>query len=127
MEKDRTGILQGKTIPFPTFDLVVKPLLGLLGSTQGKVQAEDDAAQQDAEALAQEDRARSHESGEKRREFQARFELAKAFQEVEKIGKEITPALKKAMLAEDVAALLDAYHAAVTRVKATNRKAEVIA
>src|SRR5262249_50728948 len=36
VEKDRTGILQGKTIPFPTYDLVAKPLLGLLGSTQGK-------------------------------------------------------------------------------------------
>src|SRR5262249_24212106 len=112
------GILQGKTIPYPTFDLVARPLLGLLGATQGKVQAEEDAAQQDADALAAQERARSAESTDRRRECEARFQLARAVAEVEAIGKQITPEFKKHMLPEDVAALRDAYHAAMTRVKA---------
>jgi hypothetical protein len=118
VEKDRTGILQGKTIPFPTFDSVARPLLGLLGSTQAKVQAEEDAAQQDADALAAQERARAAESADRRREFNAGFQLARTVAEVEAIGKQITPDFKKRMLTEDVGALRDAYHAAITRVKA---------
>lgn len=34
VEKDRTGVLTGQTIPWPSFENLAKPLLGLLGTTQ---------------------------------------------------------------------------------------------
>lgn len=117
VEKDRSGILQGRAIPFPGFDNLARPLLGLLGGTQARLQSEDEAAAQDAEAAAQGERARAAASRELRREREAQFQLAKTVDEVKEIGKTLTPGVKKDMLPEDVEALRAAYFAAEARVK----------
>jgi hypothetical protein len=44
VEKDRTGILAGKSIEWPTFDTIAKPLLGLLGATQATLPSDDEVA-----------------------------------------------------------------------------------
>ena len=52
VERDRTGVLAGQSIPWPTFDNLAGPLLGLLGSTQASAPSDDEVGVQDAEALA---------------------------------------------------------------------------
>jgi hypothetical protein len=116
-EKDRSGILQGRVIDWPDFESVAAPLLGLLGGTQAQVQSDDDAAAMDSEALARADRDRLANSRHTRRQFEARFELAKTHDALKAIGKEITPAVKKPMLPDDVAGLKDSYLAHESRLK----------
>lgn len=108
VEKDRTGILQGRAIQWPNFDNVAKPLLRLLGDKQSSVDSED-AAMADAEAQAIEEARRKRESGAAAEEYKARMQLAKTKADLEAVAKELTPAKKKGMLTEDVAALRDAY------------------
>lgn len=109
VEKDRTGILAGHVINWPNFDNVCKPIIGLLGGEQAVMPTEDETAVQDAEALAAEEMARERESNDIVREFAARVNLAKNLEELKVIGKEITPALKKRMLAPHVAELREHY------------------
>jgi hypothetical protein len=108
VEKDRTGVLSGKAIQWPTFENVAEPLLNLLGETQSGVSGED-AALQDAETIALQDANREQRSIEQRDEFVARFQLAKDSKSVEAISKEITPKMKKSMLASHVSELREAY------------------
>ncbi|HVS36861.1 MAG TPA: hypothetical protein VMS17_14975 [Gemmataceae bacterium] len=49
VENDRTGVLAGQSIPWPTFDDIAKPLLGLLGPTQASPPTDDEAGVKDAE------------------------------------------------------------------------------
>src|SRR5262249_38328766 len=55
VEKDRTGILAGQAIAWPTFEKLAQPLLGLLGATQAAMPTDDEVGQQDAEALARQE------------------------------------------------------------------------
>lgn len=110
-EKDRTGILAGRSFVNPTFDSLVKPLLGLLGEKQARVATDSETAAADAERLAQEEAARLAHSAEHVRTFSARIELAKTPEELKAIGNEITPALKAKMVPDDVAALREKYGA----------------
>ena len=55
LEKDRTGVLAGQSIPWPTFDNLAGPLLGLLGATQASAPSDDEVGVQDAEALARQE------------------------------------------------------------------------
>lgn len=116
VEKDRSSKLQGQIIEWPSFDTLARPLLGLLGQTQARVQTEEEAAQADAEALERGDREKGAESRIRREQFEARLTLAKTLKEAEAIGKEITPA-KKAMTTADVAKLREAYLATTDRLK----------
>jgi hypothetical protein len=120
VEKDRSGILQGKVYPWPSFATIALPLLPLLGNVQGQVDSDEDAGARDAEVLAQQDRAKEVQSAKTCEEFKARLVLAKSLSAVEDVGKTITPALKKTMLTAHVNELRDAYHAARQRVKETN-------
>lgn len=116
-EKDRTGVLAGKTITWPTFDTVIKPLLPLLGKTQGAMMTADSAAATDAETLGQRDLEREAQSQITLEEYKARLSLAKTKDEVHNIGKEITPEMKSGMLSGHVSELREAYLAAEKRVK----------
>lgn len=117
IEKDRSGILQGKMIQWPTFENLVAPILPLLGGTQARQATDDETATQDAESLAKAEREREAGSFRTREQFEARLKLAATLQEVEVIGKQITPAVKAAMLAGDVTLLRNAYLAALDRAK----------
>src|SRR5712692_5569734 len=73
VEKDRSGILAGTSIAWPTFDNTARALLGLLGTTQAAVPSDDEVGQQDAEALARQDTEREEGSVELAAEYVTRF------------------------------------------------------
>lgn len=108
-EKDRTGILAGKTIQWPNFDNIIRPLLPLLGNTQAQIETADATSAKDAEAITTAEAEREMQSQVSLDEFGARIRLAKTHDELKAIGSEITPALKKSMLTEHVALLRTAY------------------
>lgn len=118
-EKDRTGVLAGRTFLNPNFDSLCKPLLGLLGGTQAHMAGSDETAAQDAEQIAADDQKRAEVSAALLREWSARISLAKDASELKKLGKDITPQLKAQMTVVDVAALRDAYQTREKEVPAT--------
>jgi hypothetical protein len=109
IEKDRTGVLAGRSFINPNFETLCAPLLPLLGSTQAQMLTGDAAAAQDAEAIAQANVERERFSASTLKEMGARIELAKDEKELKKVGAEITPSLKAKMLTEDVASLREKY------------------
>jgi hypothetical protein len=117
IEKDRTGILQGRLIEWPNFDNVARPLLGLLGDTQAKQATEEETAIRDADALAAAERQKVALSHMQRVELEAKLTLARTLGEVEAIGKQITPELKAKLTTEDVGQLRNSYLAALDRAK----------
>jgi len=109
VEKDRTGVLQGKTFVNPTFEAVCAPLLGLLGGTQAHISTDDENAATDAEALSSREHEREQKSTELMDDFSARIKLAKSDDELKAVGKTITPEIKKQMLAAHVASVREQY------------------
>lgn len=108
--KDRTGILQGHTIPYPGFETVALPLLGLLGKTQAQIPTEDESVATDVENLRRAEQDKAVKSDELRRKYLARFELARGKPEkIEAIVKELTPALKKQIRNVDLQAIRECY------------------
>lgn len=108
-EKDRTGILAGKLIQWPDFNSVVAPILGILKGEQGRAPSDEDAAAQDAEALQNAERNKASSSKELTRKYLARFQLAEDTIELEKIGKELTPTVKRGFSAVDLTEVRTAY------------------
>lgn len=108
-EKDRTGILSGRSFQNPTFDTLCLPLMGLLGDKQAQMETGDESATKDADALAAQDRDREAESAKFLRELSAKIDLAQDAAALKAIGKEITPQVKAKMLPADVAALREKY------------------
>jgi hypothetical protein len=108
-EKDRTGVLAGRSFVNPTFDSLCAPLLGLLGATQAQISSGDETAALDAEALANLEIARLEDSAKLAKEFVAQINLTKTKEDLKLLGKEITPALKSRMTPEDLADLREQY------------------
>lgn len=108
-EKDRTGVLQGRSFLNPTFNSLCKPLLSLLGTKQAQIATLDETAGRDAETLAQQEQKRLQKSQDMFKDFTARFRLAKDLKTLVAIQLELTPQIKAEMLPEDVANLRDAY------------------
>lgn len=110
-EKDRTGVLAGRSFINPNFETLCRPLLGLLGATQAQIESLEAAAVKDAEALAEEEARRIQHSAELLREWTAQVNLAKSQAALKEVGKLITPQLKAQMTPQDVQALREAYQA----------------
>lgn len=108
-EKDRTGVLSGRSFVNPSFETLCKPLLGLLGSVQAHVATGDEAAAKDAEALQEQEKERDAVSSKTLREFKARIDLVADGKALKAIGKEITPQIKAQMLPAHVAELREHY------------------
>lgn len=108
-EKDRTGILAGRSFANPTFDTLCKPLLSLLGDTQAKIATVSETAAADAENLSDDDAARTSKSSALLKEWSAKIALAADAKALKSLGKEITPQLKSQMLPADVADLREKY------------------
>lgn len=116
-EKDRTGILQGRSFANPTFKTLVDPIMGLLGGTQARIASEDETAEVDADALEREEREKAAQSKDLLRTMAAKVDLAVTVAELKAVGKEITPKLKAQMLPGDVAALRQKYLERETAIK----------
>jgi hypothetical protein len=110
-EKDRTGVLAGRSFVNPTFETLCKPLLGLLGATQAQIETLEQTAVKDADTLAHEEQQRIAHSATLLREWTANINLAKDAKGLKDIGKLITPELKAQMTPQDVQALRDCYQA----------------
>lgn len=108
-EKDRTGVLAGRSFINPTFETLCKPLLGLLGGEQAQIASTDETAAKDAESLAEKDHQRIEKSEETLKNFMARFTLISTLDDLKKLGKEITPQIKAGMTPDDVANLRERY------------------
>lgn len=109
IEKDRTGILNGKVIINPTYDLLCAPIMPLLGGQQAKVESDDEVATRDAEAMSDSERKRLDRSGELFAEFNAQFDLAHTAPEVEAVAKKLTKGIKDEMLPAHVTQLREKY------------------
>lgn len=117
-EKDRTGILSGRSFANPTFKTLVEPIMGLLGGTQARIESEEETAAKDAEAIANQERERVAKSADLLRTMSAKIDLAPTVAELKKVGKEITAPLKAQMTTADVAALRAKYLERETAIKA---------
>lgn len=120
VEKDRTGILQGKVIPSPNFDRLVKPILPLLGETQAKVETEDETGQRDADAMVKAEHDRARDSQKLLVQLRADMDRASTIsrEELDAASKRITPAIKKQMLPSHVAELREHYQRLVANAPA---------
>jgi hypothetical protein len=116
-EKDRTGILAGRTFQYPTYDTLIKPLLGLFGDKQATVEDTDTVAARDAEALDAAEKSKEKAGADLLAQFSARITLCDTQEKLKALGKEITPALKKQMTNQQVAALRECYLEAETKLK----------
>lgn len=107
-EKDRSGILAGKVIQFPTFDNVIAPLLGILHGEQGAMPSDDEAAAQDAEAQAKASREKAASSAALKEKYLARFTLAEDEAALKEIAKELAKE-KAGFRTDDLTAVRSAY------------------
>lgn len=110
-EKDRTGVLAGRSFQNPSFDSLCRPILPLLGSVQARVATSDETAARDAEELAEQERLRAAQSANLVRELTAKIALAADAAALKAVGKTITPAVKAQMLPADVAKVREDYQA----------------
>lgn len=108
-EKDRTGVLSGRSFENPSFATICAPLMGLLGDKQAQMDTGDESATIDAEQLAKQEREREAQSQDLLRQLSARIDLTATHDDLKLIGKEITPQMKAKMLPADVATLRDKY------------------
>lgn len=118
-EKDRTGILAGKTIAWPTFDNLVKPLLSALGDKQAVIADDEETGQKDAERLTEDDLTRVAESQNVKEHFMARLMLCDKQELFKALNAELTPDIKKKMTTSDMAELKEKW---VERMKSLGLK-----
>jgi hypothetical protein len=109
VEKDRTGVLAGKTIAWPGFDNLAKPLLGLLGTTQAAPPTDDEVSVQDAEALARQEREHAQRSAELAGKYTARMAEADTVADLNRVAGELTPAVKTRLVSDDLARIRMVY------------------
>jgi AAA domain len=122
-EKDRTGVLAGRSFINPTYETLCKPLLPLLGATQAQIDTLDQAAIKDADQIAEDEANRVTHSAALLREWKANIELAKSNSALKEIGKQITPELKAQMTPQDVQALRESYQARERELPAPKKEA----
>jgi AAA domain len=109
VEKDRTGVLAGQSIAWPSFANVAKPLLGLLGATHAATPTDEEVGLQDAETLAREEAERERQSHELAGRYTERFQAVQAAIELNRIGQELTATVKARLLAPDLERVRRAY------------------
>jgi hypothetical protein len=122
-EKDRAGVYSGKTLQLwpakverPVYEYIVKPILPLLGETQGHIQTDDEISVQDAEAQNELEKERNNNSIRMLTEFSAKFDLCKTKDELKEVGKGITADIKRQMVPAHVNELKNRYRNAESRV-----------
>ncbi len=102
VEKDRTGILAGSTIAWPTFANLAEPLIGLLGSRQATVPSDDEVALRDAEALERREEDRVRRSADLANEYAVRITAAETAGELRQVGERLTPEVKTQLVLKDL-------------------------
>jgi hypothetical protein len=119
VEKDRTGVLAGSTIEWPTFDKLAKPLLGLLGSKHAPVPSDDEVALRDGEALERQEEERLQRSAEVATDYAARIAEAGTSDELRQVGRQLTPDVKARLTARDLERVRNLYGKRLDGLRAT--------
>jgi hypothetical protein len=119
VEKDRTGVLAGKTIAWPGFDNLAQPLLGLLGTTQAAPPTDDEVGIQDADALARQEREHAQRSADLAGQYAARMGEAATLADLQRLASELTPAVKVQLVANDLSRVRGVYADRLARLKPT--------
>lgn len=120
-EKDRTGILAGRTIQNPTFDNLVKPILAILGDKQAIIESDAESSGHDAEIITEQDKVKDQESADILKKLSARMVVCENIEQLKKIGAEITPDLKKKMTTNHVSELREKYLEAESNLGGTKK------
>jgi hypothetical protein len=108
-EKDRTGVIAGKTIQSPTYDSVIKPLVPLLGNKQAVIKSDAETSAMDAEIITEQDAAKELESSTILKRMKGRIVACESVAALKAIGAEITQELKSKMTTSHIADLRAAY------------------
>jgi hypothetical protein len=119
VEKDRTGILGGATIEWPTFEKLAQPLLGLLGNRHAPVASDEEVGLKDAEALAHQEEERQRESAELAGSFAERINEASTVEGLRRVAGELTAAVKARLTAKDLERVRRLYGARLAGLKET--------
>lgn len=119
VEKDRTGILAGRTIEWPSFESVAKPLLGLLGHEAVAMPNDDEVAVQDTEVLAREEVEHQRMSRELAESVLARFQSARTLAELQRCGQDLTAQVKARFTQTDLERVRAAYQTRHTQLQAS--------
>ena len=116
IEKDRTGILSGRTFKNPTFNDLAKPILPLLGLSQAKIDSAETVAGNDSEKIEAAEQQAEAESKAFLDDFTARLQLCKTEKELKELDKPIQAA-KPQMMTEHIKTLREAYLAAKAKAR----------
>lgn len=118
VEKDRTGVLAGRSVLNPSFE-TIRPLLALLGDEQADAETDSEARiEADAELLAKDDEAKAAKAGNSRMlldEFTARLMACSDLASLGGVAQDIKKAVRK-MQPEHVEALRQLKESVVQRV-----------
>ena len=117
VEKDRTGILAGHSIDWPTFEAVARPLLGLLGTTQAALPSDEEVGWHDAESLARQEWERQQRAAELAEQFMVRLRQAETVAALQQVGKELTSAVKRRLVSKDLERVRRAYAERLAKLK----------
>lgn len=112
IEKDRTGVLSGKVIPWPNFESLAKPILPLLSGSQAQVASEDEVAAKDAEEIERIQKEEMKKSSSMKTHYLRAFAACQTKEDVAKLAKQLTPELKKTLLKEDLDLVREAWEKA---------------
>jgi len=115
-EKDRTGILSGKTITLSptqeegeTFKQLAEPFLIVLGTDQAQIETSEEAGRRDAEDAVEKKAEMVRTSLELKETYLARIRLAESSEELKAVTDELTAEVKKGMIKADVGALRESF------------------
>lgn len=117
VEKDRTGVLAGATIEWPTFEKLAQPLLGLLGSRHAALPSDEEVGQKDAEALAHQEEERTHQSAELAGGFAERIGEAGTVDSLRRVASELTAAVKARLTPRDLEQVRRLYGARLSMLR----------
>lgn len=120
VEKDRTGIMQGKVIVNPTFETLFQPMMRMLtAKEQGKVQTAAEVEQKDAEHFAGQDHTEEAKSLAIEVGLRKKINTATTLDQMKAIGKEIATK-KHGMTPSDISNLKNLYLDVRDRIKEAN-------
>lgn len=118
VEKDRTGVLHGKTIVMPSFATLAEPTVHLLTAPkQAQIQTSASASAEDADTYTDQEYDKDIASRKTLAEYSMKLEECKTKEEVQALGKEIKTA-SDGMIPADVATLRGNYKAAMGQFEA---------
>ncbi len=120
VEKDRTGVLAGRTFADPTFKMI-EPILPLLGDKQAPVDDDETRAAADAELLRENDlkkTKKADKSGQVLADLQTEVAMARTMEEIGAVS-DMIKKKRRSLTDEHLAALRPLYESARDRIVAS--------